>query len=217
MKKFDRYDTSALIEAQFEPGSCGRVLKNKLGIKSKHEMDKIERDKQERAIEKLTSLFGREHRFTPVDICNMHKIWLGKIYEWAGKYRQVNVSKGDFHFAASAQVQKLMFELEIEQLRKFTPCRFGSLEEVVKALAIVHAELVLMHPFREGNGRVARMLSTLMALQAGLPPLDFRGVIGKKKKYYIAAVHAGMRHDYAPMEKIFRSVIRRTLRIRAQK
>ncbi len=33
----------------------------------------------------------------------------------------------------------------------------------------VHEELVLIHPFREGNGRVARLLSTLMAFQAGLP------------------------------------------------
>jgi len=52
-------------------------------------------------------------------------------------------------------------------------------EEVIKALAVVHTELVLIHPFRaEGNGRVARMLATLMALQAGLPPLDFSDRIG---------------------------------------
>ncbi|TAK86063.1 MAG: hypothetical protein EPO20_09750 [Betaproteobacteria bacterium] len=32
------------------------------------------------------------------------------------------------------------------------------------ALAETHVELVLIHPFREGNGRIARALSTLMAL-----------------------------------------------------
>lgn len=42
MKKSDRYDTSSLIEAQFEPGSRGRVLKNKLGIKRKKEVDEAE-------------------------------------------------------------------------------------------------------------------------------------------------------------------------------
>jgi hypothetical protein len=41
MKKPSRYDTSTLIEAQFEPGSRGRVLKNLLGIKSKREMDRV--------------------------------------------------------------------------------------------------------------------------------------------------------------------------------
>ena len=52
--------------------------------------------------------------------------------------------------------------------------------------------MVLIHPFREGNGRVDRMLSILMVLQAGLPPLDFRDIVGRKKKEYILAVQAGM-------------------------
>lgn len=217
MKKSPRYDTSALPEAQFEPGSHGRVLKNKLGITSKRVLDKIEREEQLRAIEKLADIYDINHRFTAADICNIHKIWLGNIYEWAGKYRQVNISKGDFPFAASAQVPKLMAELEKEQLREFTPCRFNSMDKVVEALAIVHTELVLIHPFREGNGRVARLLSILMAVQSGLPPLDFSGVVGKKKKEYISAVQEGMSKNYELMEKIFRSVIRRTMRAREQK
>lgn len=39
MKKSNRYDISALPEAQFELGSRGIVLKNKLGIKRKKEID----------------------------------------------------------------------------------------------------------------------------------------------------------------------------------
>lgn len=217
MKKSVKYDTSALPEAQFEPGSHGRLLKNKLGIKSKLAMDKIEREEQLRAIEKLAGIYDVNHRFTAADICNIHKVWLEKIYAWAGKYRQVNVSKGDFHFAAAAQVPKLMSELEKTELHEFTPCHFKSMEQVIKAIAVVHTELVLIHPFREGNGRVARLLSILMAVQSGLPPLDFSRIAGKKKKEYISAVHAGMSKNYAPMEKIFISVIRRTLRVREHK
>jgi cell filamentation protein len=81
----------------------------------------------------------------------------------------------------------------------------------------VHTELVLIHPFREGNGRVARMLATLMALQAALPPLDFSGITDKKKKEYIQAIHAGFQGIYEPMGKIFESVIRRTLRVRVRR
>ncbi len=54
-----------------------------------------------------------------------------------------------------------------------------------------------------------------MAAQAGLPPLDYGGIAGKKKEYF-AAIQAGLDKDYAPMEKIFLSVIRRTLRIRGR-
>ena len=214
MKKSGRYDTSALPEDQFEPGSRGRVLRNKLGIKSKREMDRLEKDEYIRAFKELSALFDINHRFTASDICKMHKIWLGNIYEWAGRYRQVNVSKGDFHFAAAAQVPKLMTEFEKGILYEYTPCHFKTMEKIIEALAVVHTELVIFHPFREGNGRVARILAILMALQASLPPLDFSGIVGKKKKEYIAAIQEGMSHNYRPMEKIFASVIHITLRAR---
>jgi len=77
---------------------------------------------------------------------------------------------------------------------------------------MVHVELILIHPFRDGNGRCARLLTTLMGLQAGLPPLDFGAIRGEKKRRYIFAVHAALAADYAPMIKIFRGVITRTLR-----
>src|SRR3972149_3656200 len=217
MKKSGRYRTAHLIEDQFEPGSKDRVLKNKVGITSTQEMHRHEKESQLHAMEKLVDLFDRNHRFTANDICKMHKIWLGGIYEWAGKYRQVKMSKNDFSFAFPEQIPKLMSEFEKGPLRELTPCLFESLEDIIKSLAIVHTELLLIHPFREGNGRIARMLATLMALQSGLPPLDFSGIIGRKKKEYIQAVHAGMEQTYKPMEKILESVIRKTLRVRGQK
>lgn len=79
----------------------------------------------------------------------------------------------------------------------------------------MHTELVLIHPFREGNGRVARILATLMGLQAGLPALDFSGIRGRRRKEYFAAVQAGVARDYRPMEEFFTFVIRKTLRKRA--
>jgi cell filamentation protein len=72
----------------------------------------------------------------------------------------------------------------------------------------------LLGAYEPRNGRVARMLAILMALQAALPPLDFSGITGKKKKEYIEAIHAGFQGKYEPMEKIFESVIRRTLKAR---
>ena len=59
----------------------------------------------------------------------------------------------------------------------------------------------------------AEWLSVLMALQAGLPPLDFGGIRGKTRQEYFQAVQFAMRRNYAAMEQVFRGVIRRTRRV----
>jgi cell filamentation protein len=66
---------------------------------------------------------------------------------------------------------------------------------------------------REGNGRIARLLATLMALQAGLPLLDFSGLEKERQMDYFAAVQNGMNRNYEPMEKIFSDIIAYSLQI----
>lgn len=68
---------------------------------------------------------------------------------------------------------------------------------MVRALAEVHVELVLIHPFREENGRCSRILASIMALQAGLPVLDFSLISGERKEDYFTAVQMGMGRNYA--------------------
>lgn len=207
----DHYDASDLPEAQFEPGSNSQVLKNRLGITSKQMMDDAESRALEKALDILVQKFDETHRFTIGDLCDCHRIWLGEIYDWAGKYRQVNVSKDDFLFAAVAHIPSLMTQFERDMLVCFTPCGFPTRQEILRALAETHVELVLIHPFRDGNGRLARLLSTLMALQAGLPLLDFSVLTGKKKIVYFAAIRAGLDKNYAPMEKLFEEIIEQSL------
>lgn len=132
---------------------------------------------------------------------------------WAGHLRQVQASKSGLLFAPPAQIPKLMTSLEAGPFRKYTPCRFPSQGEVIEAMAEVHVELVLVHPFRDGNGRPARMLAVVMGLQAGLPPLDFSGVRGRERQIYFDAVRRGLDRDYLPMQQIFERVIAKTLRV----
>jgi len=206
-----RYDAAGM-EAEFEPGSRRRVLRNLLGIRSVREMEQAESDALLAVQEGMIDRFTLDHRFTAGDICELHHLWLGGIYSWAGEYRSVNIAKDDFYFAAAMQVPRLTQEFGRKQLSSYTPCRTRDSEELALALAVVHAELVLIHPLRDGNGRCARQLSMLMAFQSGLPPLDFGGLSGKSKRSYIEAVHAALGSDYEPMGQIFSGIIRRTLR-----
>lgn len=215
MSRGGRYDASGLVEAQFQPGSRRRVLRNLLGVRRKREMAHLEWAAQLAALKRLLGEVDAEHRFTAEDVRHIHRTWLAGIYEWAGEYRKVNLAKADFPFAAAAQIERLMGVFEREVLAANTPCAGMSAARLTAALAVVHAELILIHPFRDGNGRAARILAVLMAAQAGLPPLDFSGVRGRARLAYLAAVHAALHRDYAPMERVFSAVIRRTLRTRA--
>ena len=147
---------------------------------------------------------------TVADVCEWHRSWLGNVYVWAGRYRTLNMGKGDFQFAASGQIPRLMDNLDNEVLPTHTPCTGMSEDQLTEAIAVVHVELILIHPFREGNGRLSRLLASVMALQAGWPELDYTPWPDCKTDY-VASIQAGMT-DYEPMKSLVRRVLRETAR-----
>ena len=90
--------------------------------------------------------------------------------------------------------------------RRGTPCKPGTLRQVARQMAEVHAELLLVHPFREGNGRLTRWLADLMALQAGVSVPDYQ-LSGPKNQdrraSYLAAVTQGYLMRYEGLEAFF--------------
>lgn len=135
-------------EVEFEPGSRGRVLRYLLGITRVGDMNAAESQALELAQDAALDQYGPNHRFTANDICALHRLWLGPIYPWAGEYRSINIGKGGFQFAHAPRIADLMAELEQDTLRRYTPCHAANFADVARALAEVHAELILVHPFR---------------------------------------------------------------------
>lgn len=205
----NRYQITG-VEVEFEPGSRGRVLRNRLGIARVRDMSLAESQALEIAQDLALDQFDADHRFTAKDICDLHGLWLGPIYPWASKYRSVDIGKGGFQFAHARLIPGLMAEFERGALKNHTPCMPADDAVLAFALAEVHAELILVHPFREGNGRLARLLALLMALQAGLPPLDFSPLLGQGRRIYIGGIHAAMGRDYWPLTTIFEKIIARS-------
>ena len=206
-----RYDASG-IQSEFEPGSRKRVLRNRLGITQLRDMQQAESEALRLAQVRAIETHFSDQTFTDVDVCKLHRLWLEPIYAWAGEYRDVNLSKDGFMFADARRVPHLMKEFSRDVLAPNTPCPSGSTLDTANALALVHAELILIHPFRDGNGRAARLVALLMALQAGLPPLDFSPLDGKSRKRYIAGIHAAMGRDYRILTEMFVKVIDRTVK-----
>ena len=122
------------------------------------------------------------------------------------------MEKGGFRSPPAHLVAQNMAALEQGLLHRHTPCRQASLDAVARRMAEVHAELLLIHPFRDGNGRLARWLADLMALQAGwpLPDYGFRGRGSEHERtVYLAAVKNGYLTRYEDLTGFFlRAIVR---------
>jgi cell filamentation protein len=205
----DRYDASGNSEGQYQPGSSNQVLLNKLGIINPEEMDEIELGLLDELTSVLLDDIEVDQRISAADLCEWHRRWLGNVFSWAGQYRSVNMAKGDFQFATAHLIPQLMQTFEEKFLYAYTPCEDMDDEQLVEALANVHLEFILIHPFREGNGRLGRLLATIMALQAGRPPLDYT-YLTEHKNEYIQAIHAGL-DNIEPMKALFRRVLQQSV------
>ena len=196
--------------SEFEPGSRGRVLRNLKHITSVREMEDAELEGYMRAERLLLERYGPEHSFALRDIDTIHRLFLGGIYSWAGEYRVVNLAKGGFPFATAMAISSAMSRFERNFLKKHTPCKGKAIKEIAQHIAPVHVEFLLIHPYREGNGRTARLLATLAAYQAGMPGIDFGFIRSRGKEFdsYITAIQDGIKEDYSRMEQIMERALR---------
>lgn len=128
------------------------ALENKLGIKSSAELAREEeRISKKKAVElfengMLENLEAGKFQ----TLCEIHKYLFDDIYDFAGKIRTVNISKGNFRFAP------LMYlETAIKNVDKMPQNTF---DEIVEK----YVEMSIVHPFREGNGRSMRIWLDMM-------------------------------------------------------
>ncbi len=217
MLKPIKYSTEGLIENQYEHGA--KVLKNKLGIRKRSEMDQLEATAFQKTQIHFYKLFSEDPppAITENLIKEMHHHWLKGIYQWAGNYRRVNLSKEGITFPpeslqdGSPNIPRLMEEFEREILGNCTSLEKGEdLSKVARAIAIIHGEFEMIHPFREGNGRIGRLIADLMALQAGYPPLlfDIEGKPQKKDLYFKAMKEVFINKNYDPLTDVLEKAMK---------
>ena len=208
------YDIPGGEDSEFEPGSGGKVLRNLLGVTDVRLMELLESRYLVTAQERFYEKFENEHRFTFRDLRDMHREWLGPIYPFAGTIRTVNIGKGGFQFATVQFLESNLKVFERDFLQALTPCRPSSLRGLSDALAKVHGEFIMLHPFREGNGRLGRWLADVMAAQAGLPFPSY-GFTEKdnsgRRVQYLSAVKKAALTNYEDLSRFFYEALLRGL------
>ena len=187
------------------PKSEDEILPNKLGLKDPEKIAEEEYRGFLRAEIKFESELDDISQFNWELISSIHKTAFIHLYEFAGELRQVNLSKGGFMFPAARFLPSAVKEFEKEILEPL-PDTFEDYEHLIEHVAPVHAELLFIHPFREGNGRTARIFVDLIALKSRFDRFNFEKITEKRMPEYIAAVQAAADKNYEPMIQLFRSL-----------
>lgn len=135
------------------------ALENKLGITSFPELaeaeEKISKKKAAELFENRLLDTLEAGKFASLKA--IHKYLFENIYDFAGKLRSVNISKGNFRFAP------LMYlEAALENIDKMPQSNF---DEIIEK----YVEMNIAHPFREGNGRSTRIwLDQMLKKEIGM-------------------------------------------------
>ncbi len=173
-----------------------QVVLEGITVGGKSLKEHLEAINHEQAILFLDDLIKDKEPITEWNIKNIHQLVLKEIdNDNAGKYRDENVKiKGATHIPPDYLiVPELMEKLIInyEDWKKYHP--------IIRA-ALLHGELVKIHPFVDGNGRISRLVMNLSLMNSGYLP-----VIVKKEKrleYYNALDKAHTTGDYTDFVKL---------------
>jgi len=144
----------------------------------------------------LTSI----EEFTFPHLKDLHFHLFQDLYHWAGQLREVDISKGDTRFCTVPRIA-----VEGEKLFKLIPklAEISDQEQLIEEVASLFCEINLLHPFREGNGRVQRFFFEEMLFVLGYdltwPPLS--------KAHWVDANIAGVYLNLEPLKAIFRQAI----------
>ena len=150
------------------------TLENKLNIKDSAELARIEEKiSKKRAVELFENGYLDNYKAGTYEMLSaIHRYLFGDIYDFAGKVRTVNMSKGNYRFAPIMYLQTA-----IENVEKMPQSTF---DEIIEK----YVEMNIAHPFREGNGRSTRIWLDLILKTELNKVIDWSAV--DKEDYLLA-------------------------------
>jgi len=139
----------------------------------------------------LTTRFAQE----------LHRRMFGKTWKWAGALRKRETLPGIDPKSIPVELKKLFDDVAYQIQHKSMP-----LDEIA---ARFHHRLTLIHPFPNGNGRHARVMTDMLLKMNGAEPFDWGSsdlvAPDDTRKRYIAALRAADGSDHSPLFEFVRS------------
>ena len=167
------------------------VLEEGTTIGGKSIREHLEATNNAKAFDLLEDIAKKEKAIDHVVIQQIHEVVTAGILEEAGQYRTKNVRiSGAIKTPPDwSKVTKLVDEM-IGTIKT-------SNTHPVETAAHLHHEFVKIHPFIDGNGRVARLLTNLYFIMQGYPPIVLKFGDGGKYYRYLRAADRGKLGEFA--------------------
>ncbi|BDC77731.1 protein adenylyltransferase Fic [Enterococcus faecalis] len=158
------------------------MLENKLGITNQLELNRVEERVSKENAKRLYDSrdIDKVEVGTFKGLSYIHNYLFEDIYEFAGKVRSQNISKGNFRF-----VPVMYLEVALGHIDKM-PQR--NLDEIVAK----YVEMNIAHPFREGNGRATRIWLDLILKKELKQVVDWNLI---NKEDYLSAMERSPVND----------------------
>ena len=178
------------------------IPKNKLNIKEPNEIHEIENILLEEAYIEFIAKLDSSNILDETYFRNLHKKTFESLYDFAGVYRDVNMSKGESQFCLAQYLHsqsKRIFE-ELSKENYLADIRDDKLL-FANRLAYYQGELIALHPFYELNGRVIRLFCDILAIWNGYKPINYSNSIDNGA-YIQASIECVQYADSSQLSKI---------------
>ncbi len=179
------------------------VLKNKKHIEDLHALYIEEEKALAVAYEILFEEVRSDTVITSELIRYAHLSIFGHLYEWAGRWRTVTISKPGVTWPPPDYLDEAMITFEKEVLFNYPASSLENDKNFCEAIGHIQGEFLAIHPFREGNARTIKLVTDLLALQSGRLPLAYDDS-EKGRVKYIEAAKAAILQNYDPMIEFIR-------------
>ena len=199
--KIDKFETEAIINKgiTIHGESIGDVLST---------IDLNE------AYDYMLDLASHKQPLSQTTIRDLNRLALAKTHpEWGGEYRalEVHPAKTDFNLYTEP------FDIRPEMDNLIEWSRKAQKEmHPVKYAADLHYKFVTIHPFRDGNGRTARLLMSLALTENGYPVVNIMPDNESREEYMETLLDSQKRHDPTAFEDLVGKYAERTLKKRIQ-
>ena len=124
--------------------------------------------------------------------CKLHKKMFDKTWKWAGEFRRINLNIGVDWLEIRPELKKLCGDVKYQEENNV---------RTIRDIAIfLHHRLTWIHPFPNGNGRFARLITDYYLYTKGCKPFSW-GALSRDshdvvRKQYISALRAADVGDY---------------------